>query len=58
MSWIPSLGNYRIFRLIDRMGGWYLQFFRGIIVFGYFDFTPIAGFILFNYALESLSRLI
>lgn len=58
MSWIPSLHNFAIFRLIDKIGGWYLQFFRGIVVFGYFDFTPIVGFLLFNFALETFSRLI
>ena len=48
MSWFPALYNFRIFRLIGKVGNWYLEPFSGILVLGPIDFTPIVGFMLYD----------
>lgn len=48
MSWLPFLYNFKIFRLIAIVGNWYMEPFRGVIVLGPLDFTPIIGFFLYD----------
>lgn len=48
LSWIPSWANSKIGRIIRTVGGWYIDFFRGAIVFGGLDFTPIIGIMAYE----------
>ena len=48
MTWLPFLYNFKIFRMIAKMCDWYLGPFRGILVLGPLDFTPLIGFFLYD----------
>lgn len=48
MSWFPALYNFKIFRLIAKIGNLYLEPFSGVLVLGPLDFTPIIGFMLYD----------
>ena len=57
-SWIPELRNTRIFKLIHQLANPYMRIFRGLLVFGMMDFTPILGFLLYSWGLSNLSNMI
>ena len=48
MTWLPFLYNFRIFRFIATMANWYMGPFRGVLVLGPIDFTPLIGFFLYD----------
>ena len=48
LTWVPFLYKFKIFRLIAIMSNWYLGPFKGVLVLGPIDFTPLAGFFLFD----------
>ncbi|HQA19591.1 MAG TPA: YggT family protein [Bacilli bacterium] len=52
LTWIPSLYNYRLFQLIHYLSDGYLGYFRGKLVIGFIDFSPIVGFSLYFLLLE------
>lgn len=58
LSWIPGVFKYRFPRLIRKVSDWYLYPFRGLLVFGFLDFTPIIGFLLYSGVLSLLLRTI
>ena len=41
LSWIPNLMQYKIFRLVNHVTSWIEEPFRGHLVIGRLDFTPI-----------------
>ncbi|PAT01855.1 hypothetical protein CI105_05050 [Candidatus Izimaplasma bacterium ZiA1] len=55
LSWFPSLHNNFIYLAIKRLADPYLRVFRGVIVFGYFDFTPIVGLILYDFGMRGIA---
>lgn len=57
-SWIPELRKTRIFQLIHTLANPYMRIFRGLLVFGMMDFTPILGFMLYSWGLNNLARMI
>jgi len=58
LSWFPNLYNYKIARFVRNVGEWYLRPFLGKIIIGPIDFTPIIGFMVYNFAVSSLYDLI
>ncbi|HHU56428.1 MAG TPA: YggT family protein [Acholeplasmataceae bacterium] len=57
ITWIPVLYEYKFFRVCRNISDWYLGPFRGVLVFGPFDFTPILGLILYQTILSFLYNL-
>lgn len=57
-SWIPELRRTRIYDVVRRLADPYMRIFRGIIVFGQMDFTPILGFLLLRFIISGLLRAI
>ncbi|MDD4077654.1 MAG: YggT family protein [Bacilli bacterium] len=51
LTWIPRSSNYAAFRMISNIGGWYLDVFRGKLIFGGFDFGTIVGLIVYEFIL-------
>jgi len=49
LSWVPNANDYKILRKIRQMGDWYLWFFRGKLILGSIDFTPMVGLFLYQY---------
>jgi YggT family protein len=58
LSWIPGIRESKFYQIMDRITTFYMGRFRGILVFGMMDFTPILGFIIYQLALFGLSQLI
>jgi YggT family protein len=58
LSWFPELRSSSWYRTLIKITDPYLRIFRGIIVIGQFDFTPILGFLLYQYGLNALQALI
>ena len=51
LTWTP-LVNSKFFRLLSKIVDPYLGIFRGWLVFGQIDFTPMFGLILFQLLLR------
>lgn len=58
VSWIPNSNRYLIFRIIRKTSDAYIGPFHGLLVFGFLDFTPIIGFLIYNFIYSSLGGLI
>lgn len=58
LSWIPDLKQSSLGRFIDRLANPYMRIFRGLLVFGMMDFTPILGFILYQIGLNYFAQMI
>jgi len=54
LTWIPGVFQYKFFRVIRRIGNWYLRPFRGLLILGPIDFTPIIGIFLFRFIIGLL----
>ena len=52
MSWIPELRGSKVHKVVHSIANPYMRVFRGLLVFGMFDFTPIIGFILYQVGLN------
>ncbi len=57
-SWIPELRNSKIYQLIYKLADPYMRLFRGYFVIGMMDFTPILGFLLYQFGLGYLAQMI
>ena len=57
-SWIPELRKTKIYRAIYQLANPYMRIFRGLLVFGMMDFTPIRGFLLYTWGLNNLADMI
>jgi YggT family protein len=58
MSWIPELRGSKFHRIIHGIANPYMRIFRGLLVFGMMDFTPILGFILYNVGLNYYAEML
>ncbi|MFP4286819.1 MAG: YggT family protein [Candidatus Izemoplasmataceae bacterium] len=58
LSWIPELRSTRFYQILHQITEPYMRLFRGLIVIGYFDFTPIIGFMLYGFGLEAFGMFI
>lgn len=58
LSWLPEVKQSKIGRFIDRLANPYMRLFRGLIVIGMFDFTPILGFIIYRFGLNQIFLMI
>lgn len=54
LSWVPSIRQSSLYAALGRFTDPYMRLFRGWFVFGQMDFTPIAGFLLFQFGLQGL----
>ena len=57
-SWIPELRKTKVYRIIYQLANPYMRIFRGLLVFGMMDFTPILGFLLYSWGLNNLANMI
>lgn len=54
LSWIPGIYETGWYQKLSKISDFYIGRFRGVIVIGRIDFTPIIGFILYEAALQLL----
>ncbi|HEY8396170.1 MAG TPA: YggT family protein [Bacilli bacterium] len=55
LSWVPGAFEIGFFKQIRNIGDWYLGTFRGRLVIGMIDFTPLIGLIIYSFILNLLS---
>lgn len=58
MSWVPELRKTKIGQVIDKLANPFMSVFRGFIVIGMFDFTPMLGIFLYQLGLEYLGQMV
>ena len=58
MSWIPELRGTKIHQIIHSIANPYMRIFRGVLVIGMIDLTPIIGFLLYQWGLGMLYQAI
>jgi YggT family protein len=58
LSWFPSVHESKIFYYLYVITNPYLRIFRGVLVFGTLDFTPIVGFMIYSYGLNAFGQLV
>ena len=57
LSWTPLVGS-KFYHLLEKITGPYLNMFRGWIVIGQMDFTPMFGIILFQVLLSFIGSVL
>ncbi len=57
-SWIPELRDTKLYKIVYQLANPYMRIFRGLLVFGMMDFTPILGFLLYQWGLSNLNNMI
>lgn len=55
LSWTP-IRNTRFYAVLEKITMVYLNLFRGWIVIGQFDFTPILGLLIYQFILQMIGR--
>ena len=58
MSWIPPLYDTKVFRFFRKGTDFYLRPFRGLLVLGFLDFTPIIGLAIYSFGLNCIAKLL
>lgn len=58
LSWIPELKRSTVGQFIDKLANPYMRIFRGWIVIGVMDFTPIIGFLFYQFGMSAFSQMI
>ncbi len=58
MSWIPELRGSKVHHFVHKIANPYMRIFRGLLVVGMMDFTPILGFFLYNLGMGYLKQAI
>ena len=58
LSWIPDLKRSTVGRFIDKLANPYMRIFRGWIVIGVMDFTPIIGFMFYFFGLNAFGDML
>jgi YggT family protein len=58
LSWVPSLHQSKLYYYIASLANPYMRIFRGILVIGMIDLTPILGFIIYQFGLTSFSEMV
>lgn len=56
MSWIPPLYNTKIFAFFKKGTDFYLKPFRGWLVIGFLDLTPIIGFAIYSFGISCITQ--
>lgn len=58
MSWIPNAYNTKVGNAIYQISNWYMKPFRGWLVLGVIDFTPVIGLGIYQFILQFLMQFI
>lgn len=58
LSWFPDLRTTGWYQSLQRLTQPYLRLFQGLLVFGQLDFTPILGFIFYQFGLSAFQAFV
>lgn len=54
LSWVPGIYDIAFFRNVGKIADWYLEPFRGRLVIGTIDLSPMIGLIIYGFILSLL----
>ncbi|MGB4695365.1 MAG: YggT family protein [Acholeplasmataceae bacterium] len=54
LSWVPGIYDIAFFRNVGKIADWYLGPFRGRLVIGTIDLSPMIGLIIYGFILSLL----
>ncbi len=52
-SWVPEIRQSRFYEILHMICDPYMRIFRGWLVFGGMDFTPIIGFLFYRFGMQA-----
>jgi uncharacterized protein YggT (Ycf19 family) len=55
LSWVPGAYEIKIFRLVRSISDFYLGDFRGKIIIGFLDLTPMIGLMIYSFIVSTFS---
>ncbi len=58
LTWFPQARESKLYYYLFLITNPYLRIFRGVLVFGQMDFTPIVGFLLYSFGLQAFGQLV
>ena len=58
LSWIPQALNTKVGATVYEISNWMLHPFRGWLVIGFLDFTPIIGIALLQFIMRIFEQII
>ena len=58
LTWIPGLLNTKVGSLFYNLSNWLLYPFRGLLVIGFIDFSPIIGLLGYHFIMNIIRGLI
>lgn len=58
LTWFPEATRTKWYQTLYKITYPYLRLFRGIVVIGQFDFTPIIGFLVYQLGLNAFAQLV
>ena len=58
LSWFPTIRESRFYYYLHRIADPYMRFFRGFLVIGSMDFTPIVGFLIYRFGLYAFAEFV
>ncbi len=58
LSWFQDVRTSAFYYYLHVITNPYLRIFRGIVVIGNFDFTPIIGFLIYSFGLQAFGAVI
>ncbi len=58
LSWFQDVRTSAFYYYLHVITNPYLRIFRGVVVIGNFDFTPIIGFLIYSFGLQAFGAFI
>jgi YggT family protein len=58
LTWFPEATKSKWYEVLYQITSPYLRIFRGVVVIGQFDFTPIIGFLVYQFGLNAFAQLV
>lgn len=58
LTWIPNALNTKAGSLIYEMSNWMLRPFRGWLIIGFLDLTPVIGILILQYVMRIFEQII
>lgn len=58
LSWIPEVRSSKFYAMLNQITDPYLRLFRGLLIVGNFDLTPILGLMLYQFGLGALASVV
>ncbi len=58
LSWVPSIRESKFYYYLHVITNPYMRIFRGFLVVGNFDFTPMIGLLLYSFGMNAFGEFV